>query len=343
MTIPYDDISVEVVGNGATTVFSYNFIIPTQSDAQLWLVDTSVTPNTYSLVLQSAWSMTGAGSLAGGTFTYPLVGSPIDSDHKLILERTVPYTQPFAFGNQGPYYPRNVESALDWLEMQIQQLVKGTVQISFGQGVTLVPVPNTLLWFDDTGTLTTLTIAELIQKLIDGGLIQDLIDAGLALSLIVDGDLIDLLISNNLIDALIAGGLVTALTPYFGGGGGSDAYDLNFDFGQDTIPGSTRVQFTIPNGRTVTFGADFLDSGVTVGTPPTSGTKSFTIKQGVAGSDTLMGSMSVTTSNVISWSTAGGVAIAVTGGGGKYVYADSPSSADSAMKGVTFTLKGAVS
>jgi len=153
----------------------YDFIIPSQSDAQLWLVGyVGHAEHAGSRAVVSAWSMTGAGNPNGGTFTYPLVGSPIDADHKLVLERTVPYTQPFAFRNQGSYYPTNVESALDWLEYQIQQLVRGLSQHDPDQSRQPARpsclCPTTFLYFDNNGDLTLIAVADLIHLLINGGL-----------------------------------------------------------------------------------------------------------------------------------------------------------------------------
>jgi len=333
MTVINDTTRVTVTGNSATTVFNYDFIIPSQSDAQLWLVDTSVTPNTQALVLSSAWSMTGAGNPNGGTFTYPLVGSPIDSDHQLVLERTVPYTQPFAFRNQGPYYPTNVESALDWLEYQIQQLVRGlsqTIQISLGSGATIVPVPNTFFYFDDNGDLTLITVAELIQLLIDGGLIQALIDAGLVNALIVDGDLINELINN---------GLVTALTPYFGGGGAGGAYDLAFDFGQTNPDAGARLVIAIP--RDVEFAADFSGSQASSGAAPVSDAV-FAVYKGHGGTDTQIGTVTVDNTNTVTYATTGGVAQTVVSSVDNYVYIDAPDPQVTDLEGVSITLKGSL-
>lgn len=120
MTITTTTCSVEVVGNGAQTVFDYAFLIPQKAYATLELYDTDT--DTTTPINAASWSMTGAGDEAGGTFTYPLVGSPISSTERLILKREVPTTQPYEFNNQGAYYPTQVGAALDWIVMVLQQV-----------------------------------------------------------------------------------------------------------------------------------------------------------------------------------------------------------------------------
>lgn len=108
-------------GNGVTTTFSYNFIIPSASTAIITYttpagVATTLAPNQYTI--------TGIGNTAGGTVTYPLMGSPIASGATLTIERLVPYTQTTSIANQGPTF-RAIEGALDNLTYQTQQLANG--------------------------------------------------------------------------------------------------------------------------------------------------------------------------------------------------------------------------
>lgn len=119
MTIATTASKVTVIGNGSQTVFNYAFIIPDKADAQLWLTDLT---GQHTLLGADQWSGTNFGQNAGGTFTYPVSGTPIASGVKLTLERTVPDTQDVRFANQQGFYPRSVETGLDRVEMQVQQL-----------------------------------------------------------------------------------------------------------------------------------------------------------------------------------------------------------------------------
>lgn len=159
MTISNESIKTTVQGNGAQTVFSYNFLIPTADAADLYLLDT-VTGDTI-LLPAASWSLSGAGNPAGGTFTYPRgAGStPASSTQTLTLVRTVPYTQQTNLANQNGYYPRAVEAALDWIVMQVQQFVDETsralrVPIS-EQGIAVLPPAsfreNTIQAYDSAG------------------------------------------------------------------------------------------------------------------------------------------------------------------------------------------------
>lgn len=121
MTISNEDCKVTVIGNGAQSIFNYDFLIPKNVQPTLLMLgaDGTITP-----VNPAQWTFTGAGNPSGGTFTYPLSGSPIAAGVTLTLLRDVPYSQVTNFVNQRALYPQSVESALDWLAEQTQQLAE---------------------------------------------------------------------------------------------------------------------------------------------------------------------------------------------------------------------------
>lgn len=125
MTVSTTTYFVVVLGNGATTVFNYDFIADNANTMQVTYVDadeveTVLDPAQYTLTINAP----AVGSLwgIGGTVTYPLAGSPIATGTSLIIQRIEPYVQTVSIGNQGAFYPRAVEQGLDKLELQIQQL-----------------------------------------------------------------------------------------------------------------------------------------------------------------------------------------------------------------------------
>lgn len=166
MTISNESIKTTVQGNGVQTTFSYNFLIPSASAAELYLLDT-VTGDTI-LLPAASWQLNDAGNPAGGTFLYPRgSGSdPATSTQTLTLVRAVPYTQNTNLGNQNAYYPRAVEAALDWIVMQVQQFIDEAgralrVPISEQGLPELLPAAfrtNTLLSFDSAGAVDLLPI-----------------------------------------------------------------------------------------------------------------------------------------------------------------------------------------
>lgn len=103
-------------GNGATTVFSYSFVMGDATYAQVFYTDasgnqTTLSSNQYTLVLNAAapgqvWGV-------GGTITYPKSGSPIAVGTTFTLMRTVPDTQLVDFNNQGNFDADVLEQALD--------------------------------------------------------------------------------------------------------------------------------------------------------------------------------------------------------------------------------------
>lgn len=119
-------------GNGVTTAFGFSFIGVSSSDIQVTFTDadgtaTILTPFLqYTLILNPA----APGQLwgVGGTVTYPISGDPIPSGTTLTISRILPLTQTVSISNQGDFYPTVTETALDTLEMQIQQVSSRTTQ-----------------------------------------------------------------------------------------------------------------------------------------------------------------------------------------------------------------------
>src|SRR5699024_1764822 len=56
--------------------------------------------------------------------TYPMSGTPMPSGYSLTLSGALPYEQPTAITNQGGFYPKVLEHALDRATIQIQQLAE---------------------------------------------------------------------------------------------------------------------------------------------------------------------------------------------------------------------------
>lgn len=157
MTIETTAIKAVALGNGATTVWPYTFLIPTLSDVIVTLVDvasgneTSLTP--------ASFTISGLNSPVGGTVTYPLSGSPLTSATKIVIERALPLTQETDLLNQGGVYPQAIEDALDYLTMVTQQLqdqINRSIVFSIADTVeTTMPVAsaraNKYLAFNSSG------------------------------------------------------------------------------------------------------------------------------------------------------------------------------------------------
>lgn len=141
MTISNEVTSVSYVGNGATTVFSYAFLLSASNIVvQLLEISTGVvTP-----VIPTAYSVTGLDNVNGGTVTYPLSGAALASTFYIVIRRKVPYTQTTSLTNQDGFYPGTVESALDQIVKQTQQLAQKTanvVQYSITDSPVIVTLP----------------------------------------------------------------------------------------------------------------------------------------------------------------------------------------------------------
>lgn len=124
MTIPTQQSSQIFLGNGVTTAFDFSFVGADSDFINVTYTDAdgnseTLLPAQYTIFLNPA--ATGALWGIGGTVTYPIVGSPIANGTSLTVARILPLVQDDSISNQGAFAPSVIETALDTLEMQIQQ------------------------------------------------------------------------------------------------------------------------------------------------------------------------------------------------------------------------------
>ncbi len=117
------NINRKVIHNGNASATSFAFTFPILDASHLSVIYTNAS-GVETTLSSSLYSVTGIGSLTGGSVTYPLTGSPIASGTKLTIVRTVPYTQTTVLSNQGGYYPEVVEQRFDLMYMALQQLAE---------------------------------------------------------------------------------------------------------------------------------------------------------------------------------------------------------------------------
>lgn len=166
MTVSTTTNTVTYLGNGATTSFTFPFIGVSASDLTVSIVNPTGTivvlgPTQYIVALNAVpvgglWGI-------GGTVTYPTFGTPLQTGYSITITRGVPYTQDVSISNQGSFYPQSVETGLDELELQIQQVnteAELSIKFPISGGVFPDDLPSaldradTVLGFDDTGAIT---------------------------------------------------------------------------------------------------------------------------------------------------------------------------------------------
>lgn len=133
MTVINQNSTVTANGNGVTTEWPYTFNIPDAASARVGLF--TIATSTLVEIDPADYSITGLGDDAGGEVTYPLVGAPIASTHRLVIWREIEYTQDTDLTNQTPYYPEVLETQLDRIVMQVQQIAEETsrsIKVSLG-------------------------------------------------------------------------------------------------------------------------------------------------------------------------------------------------------------------
>lgn len=159
MTVPIGPNFATYIGDSVTTVFAYDFRIPTLDNVEVSIIQLS--DGAQTILTPADYTITGVSidNYAGGTVTYPLAGSPLASTHRIYIRRIAPLTQPTDLRNQGGYYPETVEFTFDWLEFQIQMLSELLARAALSppgeEGITIVPGPSGWLpQYDLNGDLT---------------------------------------------------------------------------------------------------------------------------------------------------------------------------------------------
>src|SRR5690348_2483078 len=126
--------SITAQGNGATTVWPFNFVIPgststDQTNVLVTLLDTTVDPPVKTTLATNQYSITGVSTpsnpTTGGSVTDPLTGSPVAAGHYITIQLNVPLTQDTSFPNQGAVFPKVIESTFDDTIMAVQQVAAG--------------------------------------------------------------------------------------------------------------------------------------------------------------------------------------------------------------------------
>ena len=116
MTVSTEISREEYTGNGVTTDFDYRFRVFSADELVVTVADT--TENIRTLVLNTDYTVTGAGSRNGGKVK---LVSALANDWRISIERELPVTQETDVRNQGNFFPEVHEDAWDKLTMLIQQ------------------------------------------------------------------------------------------------------------------------------------------------------------------------------------------------------------------------------
>ena len=120
MTVDINLGKVQYDGNDVATVFSFNFRIFLQTSVRVIKTD-AVNIETV-LVKDTDYTVTGIGSVAGGSITYPITGVPLPTGEKITIERYPEPLQQVNLLSQGGWHPQAVEDALDAMTHYLQRL-----------------------------------------------------------------------------------------------------------------------------------------------------------------------------------------------------------------------------
>ncbi|WP_065755378.1 hypothetical protein [Bradyrhizobium paxllaeri] len=104
------------IGNGATTVFDYEFRI--LNEAHIRVIRAQAGIETV-LTLGADYTVSGVGDAGGGSITATVAPTAAQT---ITILRDVPFTQDTDLENQGSYFAETIEAALDLSAMRDQQL-----------------------------------------------------------------------------------------------------------------------------------------------------------------------------------------------------------------------------
>lgn len=167
MTLTNEKRLIRHEGNGATTNFPYDFLIPDANSVIVSLWDEAT--DTTTVLNASQYNITGLGDPNFGEVTYPLSGSPIAAGTWLVIEREVAYTQDLLIKNQGGFFADSTMAQLDRIVMQTQQLaemLERTPKFSPGSGVSNIRITQgdegtALIWDADGNIVEGPSAAEI--------------------------------------------------------------------------------------------------------------------------------------------------------------------------------------
>lgn len=125
MTVESATASASYTGNGSTTVFTVPFYFLVDTDLKVTRLS-AVTGAVSTLVLNSDYTLTGAGNSAGGTLT---TSPALPTGDEIYIERNVVAVQETAYPSNSPFPSSSHERALDRLTMLAQQTI---AKLTFG-------------------------------------------------------------------------------------------------------------------------------------------------------------------------------------------------------------------
>lgn len=122
--------SVNYLGNGVTTTFDLEARVEEAAHLQVFLREIATSLDTP--LAPSEYTVSGFGSDDGVTVTYPLIGSPLASTHRIFIDRVLPLQQNLDIDSHGAWSEENIENQFDLVYMILQQLQTNIDRNIFG-------------------------------------------------------------------------------------------------------------------------------------------------------------------------------------------------------------------
>lgn len=119
--LPQQKTIVQYLGDGVTTAFYYNFLVPTPADVSVYVqpLDAQVDPTTQKQVLNSDYTVQGAGITDGGTITFT---TPPAFSSIVTITRQMEFSLDVQFSNATNFSGANLDAVLTRLLLLCQDL-----------------------------------------------------------------------------------------------------------------------------------------------------------------------------------------------------------------------------
>ena len=111
---------------GANKTWGFNFKAKSATDLVLDVTDTT---GLTTVIPSGAFTVAFSSDFNSGVVTYPIAGF-LPAGYRVRVRRSLPRTQPSRIGNQGTFLPQTYEDALDYVEMQLQEVEEGLVDVN---------------------------------------------------------------------------------------------------------------------------------------------------------------------------------------------------------------------
>ena len=185
MTVTNQKREIKYIGDGITTVWTYDFVILAAGDVLVVVINDSTSIR--EVIDAEDYTIAGLGEEAGGTVTYPKAGTPLSTTQSIVIQRNTVKTQEITVSNQTAYDAGVVEKVWDkGILIDQDNMGNDSTDISFPVGDDACPTlpgveerKDKCFCFDENGEIVMAEIEGGGGVVVDDDLSDDVTDSSL--------------------------------------------------------------------------------------------------------------------------------------------------------------------